>query len=261
MSYGMNSSRVNPYAGKRGGGPGDVIPEGYRKGQIQQFTPEQMDLYRRQFSHVGPQSYLSKLAAGDESLFEQMEAPAFRQFNQLQGDTASRFSGMGTGARHGSGFKQAVNQQTSDFAQDLQARRQSLQQQAIKDLMGLSNDLLGQRPYDQFLVEKPQVQQTGGGWGGAASGAASGAATGAMFGGWGALAGGVIGGGLGYFSGGGAGSSGGGSGGGGGGRVQKFGDAGYNTKSNSSTSQPSYSSGYVGNKTSGAYNLPTFLGR
>jgi hypothetical protein len=255
MSYGMNSHVGN---GRRGGGPGDLIPKGYQKGQIQQFDPLQMQLYQQLFSQVGPDSYLAKLAGGDESLFEQMEAPAFRQFNQLQGETASRFSGMGTGARGGSGFKQAINQQTSDFAQDLQARRQALQQQAIRDLMGMGNELLGQRPYDQFLVEKAQKQQTGGGWGGAASGAASGAATGAMFGGWGALAGGLIGGAAGYFGGGG------GSGGGsnyGGGRVPTFGDAGYNTKTSSGGGQPSYNSGYVGSNTSGPYNLPTFLGR
>src|SRR5271169_5424998 len=228
MSYGMNNSQMGQSAGPRGAGPGEIIPKRHRKGQISQFDPQQMDLYRSLFSQLGPKSYLSRLAGGDESLFEEMEAPAFRQFNRLQGETASRFSGMGMGARRGSGFKNEANQQTSNFAQDLQSRRQELQQQAIRDLMGMSNELLGQRPYDKFLVEKPQKQQTGGGWGGAASGAASGAATGSMFGPWGALAGGVIGGGLGYFAGGGGGGGSSGAGGGGG-RVPVFGDAGYNT--------------------------------
>lgn len=127
---------------------------GYKVGQIQQFTPEQMDLFRRMFSNIGPDSYLSRLAGGDESLFAEMEAPALRQFSGLQGNIASKFSGMGAGARHSSGFQNTMNQASSDFSQDLQSRRQDLQRQAIRDLMGIGNDLLSQRPYEQFLHEK-----------------------------------------------------------------------------------------------------------
>lgn len=136
-------------------GSGNKIPSGYKRGQLQQFTPEQMDLFQSLFGHVGPGSYLSRLAAGDESLFSEMEAPALRQFSGLQGQLASRFSGMGgTGARRSSGFQNTMNQASSNFAQDLQSRRQDLQRQAIGDLMGMSSNLLGQRPYDQFLTEK-----------------------------------------------------------------------------------------------------------
>src|SRR6185436_17453328 len=102
-------------------------PSGYKS--FEQFTPDQMQLFQQLFSHVGPQSYLSRLAGGDESLFQQMEAPAFRQFDELMGQYASRFSGMGMGARKGSGFQNSTNAATSNFAQDLMARRQSLQQQ------------------------------------------------------------------------------------------------------------------------------------
>lgn len=135
-------------------GSGNKIPSGYKRGQLQQFTPEQMDLFQSLFGHVGPGSYLSKLAAGDESLFGEMEAPALRQFSGLQGQLASRFSGMGTGARRSSGFQNTANQASSDFAQDLQSRRQELQRQAIGDLMGMSSNLLSQRPNEQFLVPK-----------------------------------------------------------------------------------------------------------
>lgn len=250
--------KYNSLSEKRGGGAGDVIPKGYKKGQLSQFTPQQTQLFQQMFSDVGPGSYLSRLSKGDESMFEQMEEPAYRQFNQLQGDIASRFSGSGMGARRGSGFRNEMTQAGSNFAQDLQARRQELQRQAIMDLQGLSTNLLGQRPYDKFLTQNPQKQeQQGGGWGGAASGAASGAATGAMFGPWGAVAGGLIGGGVGYFSGGGG-------GGGSAPAASTFGTAGYNTKQNPSSSsgyQPSSGRGYVGSNTSGPYNLPTFMGR
>jgi len=150
---------------KRGGRPGDVIPKGYRGGQLQQFSPEQMRLFQSLFSHVGPDSFLSKLGMGDEETFNQMEAPALRQFSGLQGNIASRFSGMGMGARKSSGFQNTMNQAASDFAQDLASKRADLQRQAILDLMGISNSLLGQRPQEKFLFEKQK--KSSGGFGGA----------------------------------------------------------------------------------------------
>jgi hypothetical protein len=150
---------------------GDKIPEGFNAGQLQQFTPDQMQLFQQLFSHAGPESYLSKLAGGDQSQFDQMEAPAWRQFQEAQGQLGSRFSQMSPGAmsaQRGSGFQNSAGQLGSDFAMQLQSNRQSLQRQAIQDLMGLSSTLLGQRPYDRFLQEKPQSQSTAlGGWGGA----------------------------------------------------------------------------------------------
>jgi hypothetical protein len=128
---------------------------GYKTGQLSNFTPEQMELFKSLFGQLGSGSYLSRLAGGDESLFAEMEAPAMRQFSGLQGNLASRFSGMGgTGSRRSSGFQNTANQASSEFAQGLQSRRQELQRQAIGDLMGFSNQLLGQRPYENFLYEK-----------------------------------------------------------------------------------------------------------
>lgn len=156
MSYGLSPSAtgVNPTTFNTGAVK-EKIPSGYKKGSFQQFTPEQMNLFQQMFGQVGPESYLSKLAGGDQSTFAQTEAPALRQFSELQGNLASRFSGMGgLGARKSSGFQNTLSSAASNFAQDLQSQRQSLQRQAIMDLMGLSNELLGQRPYDQFLVQK-----------------------------------------------------------------------------------------------------------
>ncbi len=130
------------------------IPKGYEKGSINQFTPEQMQLFQQGIGNVSPDSFTARLAAGDQGAFNEAEAPALRQFGELQGNIASRFSGMGMGGRHSSGFQNTINQAGSDFAQDLQARRMGLRQQAIRDLHGMSQDLLGQRPQDNFLVEK-----------------------------------------------------------------------------------------------------------
>jgi len=170
MSYGMNPSAtgVNPTTFNTGavkaGSMKEKIPSGYNKGSLQQFTPEQMQLFQQMFGHVGPESYLSKLAGGDQSTFGEIEAPALRQFAGLQGNIASRFSGMGgLGARKSSGFQNTMNSAASNFAQDLQSQRQGLQRQALMDLMGISNSLLGQRPYENFLVEKQKKQSGLGG--------------------------------------------------------------------------------------------------
>jgi hypothetical protein len=145
----------------------EKLPSGYRAGKLQQFSPEAMDLYRSLFQHLGPESYLSQLAGGDQSFFDEIEAPAKAQFAGSLGNIASRFSqgGGGPGAlssRRSSGFQNATTAAASNFAQQLQAQRQGLQRQAIDDLMRLSGTLLNQRPYETFAYEKPQKQ----GWGG-----------------------------------------------------------------------------------------------
>ena len=139
-------------------GPGqqmkEKIPQGYQKTQFQQFTPEQMQLFQQLFAHLGPDSFLSKIAGGDQSAFAEMEAPALRQFSEEQGNIASRFSGMGQGGRNSSGFKNTMNTAASNFAQDLQGKRMDMQQKALQDLFGMSGMLMGQKPYETSLSEK-----------------------------------------------------------------------------------------------------------
>jgi hypothetical protein len=185
---------------------GDIIPKGYKKGQLANFDPQQMQLYKQGFDQVGPQSYLSRLAAGDQSAFDETEAPAKRQFQGLLGQLGSRFSGLGMGSRHGSGFNLSANQATSDFAQDLASKRQQLRSQAINDLMGLSNNLLSQRPYDRFLTQKQKKQNPWSDIAGKFAGAIPGAVTGFLTGG---PEGAVVGAGSGFMSSGGAGGGGG----------------------------------------------------
>lgn len=169
MTIGMGSQLRGPTGATRQP-TGQKRVGGYDIQRLQNFTPEQMQLHQSLFSHVGPESYTSRLAAGDQSLFDEMEAPALRQFSGLQGNLASRFSAGGGGAgamsnRRSGAFKRTGSAAASDFAQELQSRRQGLQRQAIKDLMGMSTDLLNQRPYEQFLQEpkKPIWQQLIGG--------------------------------------------------------------------------------------------------
>lgn len=139
-------------------------PHGYQKYAMQQFTPEQMELFQQLFGQVESDSFLSKLAGGDQSTFSQVEEPALRQFGELQAGLASRFSGMGMGGRQSSGFQNASTSAAQDFAGQLQSNRQNLQRQAIMDLMGLSNQLLNQRPTMQGFAAKDRDKKSG--WGG-----------------------------------------------------------------------------------------------
>lgn len=149
MAMGSPSGNKGP-AGSANG----LNAAGYEKIRTEQFTPEQMQLFQSMFSQLGPNSQTAKLAGGDQSSFDQLEAPAMRQFGELQGQLASRFSGAGMGARRSSGFQNASTQATQDFASQLQSQRMGIQRQALSDLMGMSNQLLNQRPYEDYLTEK-----------------------------------------------------------------------------------------------------------
>lgn len=169
----------------------DKIPKGYKDFAIQQYDPRQMQLHEQGFAHVAPDSFTSRLAMGDQSAFSEMEEPALRQFGELQGGLASRFSGMGMGGRNSSGFQNTMTAAGQDFASQLQSQRQGLRRQAILDLMGMSNEILGRRPTERGLVQKPEKQSSGwgsifgtavGAGGGFLAGGPAGAMTGAKLG-------------------------------------------------------------------------------
>lgn len=140
----------------RGGLAGSNIPAGYRGGSIQQFTPEESALRQQNMALLGPNSKLRGMAEGSDEGFADFENYANRQFQEFSGQNASRFSGLGMGARRGSGFQNAQTQGAQDFAGQLSMQRQGLQRQALMDLMGLSDTLLGQREQEQILLPKSQ---------------------------------------------------------------------------------------------------------
>lgn len=152
MSSMFGGSGYGPTGGMQASG---LKGTGYRQVTLPNFTPEQMQLFKQMFSNVSPESFTSRLAAGDQSQFEQMEAPALEQFSGLLGGLGSRFSGMGTmGARGSSGFQNTATSAARQFAQQLQSGRLGIQQQALRDLMTMSGLLLGQKPFEQALVQK-----------------------------------------------------------------------------------------------------------
>src|SRR5208283_4740046 len=121
------------------GKKGNDRPSGYKYQQTSNYTPQQHRIHQQRAAELEEGSYLSRLANGDESMFEELERPALRQFGQAQAGLASRFSAQGQGGRHSSGFRNSMNASTRDFAEKLQANRLNLRNQAMRDLHTMSS--------------------------------------------------------------------------------------------------------------------------
>ena len=139
----------------------EQTPMGMNNYAINQFTPEQTSVFANEFNHLGKGSYLERLANGDQELYNEMEAPQFQKYNAQQGQLASYFSGMGMGGRKSSGFQNAANQSSIDFAQELQKNRADMRSNAIKNLMGLSDQVLNQRPQERGLTQNQEESRNG----------------------------------------------------------------------------------------------------
>jgi hypothetical protein len=134
-------------------------PSGYKVRQVSNFSPEQMNLFQTLLGGLtgggglgGGLDFLSKLASGDESAFGEAEAPAYSAFNKMLGQVGSRYSQLG--ARDSSSFQQAVSGGAANLAEDLQSKRLGMREGAIERLLGLSQNLLGQKPFENMLEEK-----------------------------------------------------------------------------------------------------------
>jgi hypothetical protein len=154
---GKSSSSSNQGRQLQGrGGPMGQNPQipGYESGYLNQYTPEQQQLFKQQIGMTGPNSQLGRLAAGDQSQFAQLEAPGLQQFNELLGGIRSEYGGAG--GEMSSGAQNAQTTAASSFAQQLQSNRMGLQRQAMQDLRGMSQELLGNRPYEQYILPQQQ---------------------------------------------------------------------------------------------------------
>jgi hypothetical protein len=143
-----------------GYGIGSKTPKGYEKYSLPTMDPGTAQFQQQLLGAVKPgamsgMDFLSKLAGGDQSMFQQMEAPAFRQFEGAMGQLGSRFAGMGMGANKSSGMRLSAGGMASDLAQSLQSQRMGMQQNAIQQLMSMSQNLM-QNPTQAYgLAQKP----------------------------------------------------------------------------------------------------------
>ena len=155
--------------------------------QLPRMSDQTRDLWEQlagkvQGPTLGGVDFLSKLASGDQGQFQQLEAPALRQFGQFQGDIASRFSGAGSGARRSSGFQNVMGGAGADLAERLASNRMGLQQGAIDQLMRLYSQLMENDPYQQFHYMKEKKPSWAERLGGAFKGGIEGLSTGSTFG-------------------------------------------------------------------------------
>jgi len=121
-----------------------------------QITQQVEGLTQGGLGGLGP--LLQRLAGlsggGSPEMWEQLEAPAMRQFGQLQGQIASRFSGQGSGSRRSSGFQNAMGGAATDLAERLQGQRLDYQNQASQQLMQMVQMLLGGSEQETSFIPK-----------------------------------------------------------------------------------------------------------
>lgn len=134
---------------------------GYKQVTTQLQDPSQRNLSQMLYQALQSGGFqkglgdLGSLAGGDQSKFQELESPALRQFGALQGNLASRFSGMGgSGSRNSSGFQNTLGEAGVDLAERLQGQRLGLHQSAIQQLLGLSESLLGRPTFQSGFVPK-----------------------------------------------------------------------------------------------------------
>ena len=152
---------LNSIRGMRGGAQDITQNQGYQQGQ----------------------GFLSSLF-NDQDFFNRFEAPAFRQFNEeIAPGIANRFASMGSGGSLGStGFRNQIAREGGNLATNLAAQRGNMQQQAVPQLLGYS-----QQPFSNLLslyqhalqpTQNVYQQPSAGFFGPIAASLAGGAATG-----------------------------------------------------------------------------------
>lgn len=138
---------------------------GYKQVSVPTMNRASSDLHSRLLAAAAPGAekgagFLSDMAQGGPESYAAFEKPAMRDFGALTGQMASRFSGMGgAGARKSSGFQNTMGEQAASLSENLAERRMGLQQQAIRDLLGMSHTLMQTPTEEHMLMPKQPKKQ------------------------------------------------------------------------------------------------------
>jgi hypothetical protein len=132
---------------------------GYRVKQIPTMGPQQKGLYDELYGSIRPAlgpaaNQLSQIASGSPEAFQQLEAPAFRQFREQLLPQLAQQQTTRHGRGRSSGYLNRLEGATSNFAQDLQAQRMGLQQNAMSQLFGMGQNLMNTQTQQPFLQQK-----------------------------------------------------------------------------------------------------------
>jgi hypothetical protein len=144
---------------------GDKAKQGstYNKGQLQGLDQliqsikggmggPQQDITQQQGFQQGNDFFNSLF--NDPEFFNKFEAPAMRQFDELQGDIGNRFAGMGSGSTGSTGFRNVMAREGQNLSSNLAAQRGQMQQGAIPQMLGYA-----QQPVSNWMTQMQQAFQ------------------------------------------------------------------------------------------------------
>ena len=98
------------------------------------------------------QSLLGQLLSGSPEAMEAYQAPAMRQFNeQIMPSIAERFSSMSASGQRSGAFNRAAAGAGASLAENLQAQRAGLQQNALQQALGLYQAPLGVQAFQPMM--------------------------------------------------------------------------------------------------------------
>lgn len=132
----------------------------YQQLQVSTKDPRAMELYGQISQALSPHlggavQGLGQLAAGGTpEQWQQLEAPALRQYQQLVGGIGARYSGLGMGAQKSSAFQNELSGSAADLAERLQGQRMGLQQNALNQLLSLYQSLIGADTFENAFLPK-----------------------------------------------------------------------------------------------------------
>jgi hypothetical protein len=137
------------------------LPKGFGQFSMQTMGPGQSQIYdliRGQFQGGAGDVYknLLSMASGDQGMFQQLEAPALRQFQQqIAPGIASRYAGSGISGS--SGMQNSLAAAGGNLAENLQSQRMNLMQQSMHDVLSLGNTLLASPDRQYGLYQKQNM--------------------------------------------------------------------------------------------------------
>ena len=136
-----------------------MAPKGYSQFSLPTGVDKDIfGLLKSQLMQSGPGAFsqLGGMAQGSPELFDQLEAPAMRQFQQqILPGIANRYVGSGIG--NSSGMQNSFAGAGRDLAENLQSQRLGYQQNATQQIMGLMNLLLSHPAQQTGLVQKQNI--------------------------------------------------------------------------------------------------------
>lgn len=137
---------------------GNSIPKGTQFGRINEQTPEQEQIFKYLQTLISPDSQQAKLAQGDPETYNKLEQNDWNDFSDYESSLYNNL--YSSGSTKGSAYNNAGSSARQKFASQLSANRQNLQQNALKGLFSMGKDLLGHKPYDQFLTKTDEEKKT-----------------------------------------------------------------------------------------------------